>query len=75
MKKIITLVLTFITISIYAQIPAGYYDTASGLTGEPLKAALNDIIDGHTEFSYTEVWNQLKYTDEDPNNSNNVILL
>ncbi len=75
MKKQFTLLFSLLTILVFGQIPAGYYDSASGLTGAPLKAELNNIIDGHTEFSYSQVWDQLKYTDEDPNNSNNVLLL
>ena len=59
----------------YGQIPTGYYDGANGLNGDALKSALNDIIDGHTELSYEAVKNALKDTDEDPNNSNNVICL
>lgn len=59
----------------FGQIPPGYYDLATGLTGQPLKDALNDIISGHTELSYNAVKTALRFTDEDPNNSNNVILL
>lgn len=62
-----------------ANIPAGYYDSISGLTGEELKAALNDIITNHTEYPYTsssetDVWDILREADEDPNNPDNVIL-
>lgn len=57
------------------QIPTGYYNSANGLEETALKDALNDIIDGHTKFSYSNVWNILKETDRDPNNPNNVILL
>lgn len=58
------------------QIPAGYYDDAEGLTGNELKAALHNIIKGHVEYSYDDLRDfLLKATDEDPNNSNNVILL
>ncbi|MBT7578964.1 MAG: hypothetical protein HN633_09370, partial [Candidatus Marinimicrobia bacterium] len=60
-----------------AAIPSGYYDGASGKSGSTLKSALNDIIDGHTEFPYTssgtDVWDILKVSDRDPNNSSNVI--
>ena len=60
-----------------AAIPSGYYDSASGLDDNNLKAALNNIIDGHTEFPYssssTDVWDILKLSDRDPNNSNNVL--
>lgn len=63
--------------SLKAAIPSGYYDTANGLDDDALKAALNNIIDGHTEFPYTssgtDVWDILKVSDRDPNNSNNVL--
>jgi endonuclease I len=52
-----------------------YYDAAIGKTGESLKTSLHEIIDDHTELSYSAVWNALKNTDEDPANPNNVILL
>ena len=61
---------------LFAQIPSGYYDNAQGLTGEQLRQALHNIIDNHEEFSYNDLRDFiLKNTDEDPNNSNNVILL
>ncbi|CAM3997163.1 ribonuclease [Mesobacillus zeae] len=53
----------------------GYYDAATGKTGSALKTALHNIIDDHTELSYSDVWDALRLTDEDPNNQNNVILL
>ncbi|MEU3959709.1 endonuclease [Streptomyces buecherae] len=53
-----------------------YYEDAIGKTGEPLKAALHQIISGNTEkLSYSQVWDALKATDEDPANPSNVILL
>lgn len=60
-------------------IPTGYYDGIDDLTGDALKAALNDIISGHTEFNYshdtkTDVWDMLRDADEDPENPDNVIL-
>lgn len=59
-------------------IPVGYYDAIDGLTGEALKSALNDIITGHIEFPYTDdetdVWDLLMLADEDPENSENVIM-
>ncbi|MFJ3983026.1 endonuclease I family protein [Streptomyces fungicidicus] len=54
---------------------ASYYDGATGKTGTALKDALNTIISDQTKISYSAVWNALKVTDQDPNNSNNVILL
>ncbi|MEV6715689.1 endonuclease [Lentzea sp. NPDC051208] len=52
-----------------------YYATACDKQGAALKSALNSIIRNHTRLSYTEVWEALKATDQDPNNSANVILL
>ncbi|APH03814.1 endonuclease [Bacillus weihaiensis] len=52
-----------------------YYQTATGKTGSALKSALHTIIDDHNEISYDNVWEALRNTDEDPTNSNNVILL
>ncbi|MEK4228387.1 endonuclease [Solibacillus sp. FSL H8-0538] len=51
-----------------------YYKDALGKEGQALKAALHEIIEGHTQLSYDQVWDALRETDEDPNNSNNVIL-
>ncbi|RAJ71351.1 endonuclease I [Streptomyces sp. Amel2xB2] len=53
-----------------------YYKDAEGKTGEELKTALHGIISkGVTKLSYDEVWDALKETDKDPDNSGNVILL
>ncbi|WP_409254333.1 endonuclease [Bacillus sp. SCS-153A] len=52
-----------------------YYKSAEGKTGNELKAALHTIIDDHTTLSYSAVWDALRYTDEDPANPNNVLLL
>jgi len=76
MKKHLTAsVLLLFTIHLFGQIPPGYYDGAAGLTGNALKSALNNIIDGHSELSYDDVKEALKETDEDPDNTNNVICL
>ncbi|MES9764076.1 endonuclease [Priestia megaterium] len=52
-----------------------YYRTVAGKTGNTLKTELHNIIDHHTELSYSAVWEALKKTDEDSANVNNVILL
>ncbi|MFD9704098.1 endonuclease I family protein [Lentzea sp. NPDC059081] len=52
-----------------------YYTAACGKTGTALKSALNGIIKNQTKLSYDQVWDALKSTDQDPANSNNVILL
>lgn len=77
-KTIVFYALSFLIVfQASAQIPSGYYDSADGLTGTSLKSALNDIIDGHTEYPYsssgTDVWDILKVADRDPNDSTHVI--
>ncbi|MEU1349016.1 endonuclease I family protein [Streptomyces sp. NPDC005775] len=52
-----------------------YYQGALGKTGTALKGALHTIISDQTKLSYSQVWDALKATDEDPANSSNVILL
>ncbi|MCF7792721.1 MAG: endonuclease [Candidatus Cloacimonetes bacterium] len=75
MKYKILLILFLAAVRLFADPPPGYYDGTENLYGEDLKAVLNDIIDGHTEVSYSAAWNALKDTDKDPDNPNNVILL
>jgi endonuclease I len=79
-KTILIFLLSSLIITTFSQIPTGYYDDAEGLTGDNLKAALHTIIKtGHIKFPYTsgstDVWDILKETDKDPNNSSNVILI
>lgn len=77
MKHLISIVLLLITSTLSAQVHP-YYQTALNLQGGSLKAALNDLIQDHTEFDYTDsntdVWDMLKATDRDSTNPNNVIL-
>jgi len=75
MNRFFTLLLVLSAFFAAAQ-PAGYYDSALGLSGDELKAALHNIIKDHTEYSYNDLRDFiLKDTDEDPDNPNNVILL
>jgi len=61
---------------LYADPPAGYYDAADSLSGSALKSTLNDIISGHTQYSYDNLRDfVLPDTDEDTENSNNIILI
>gem|GEM_PF-609532 len=54
----------------------GYYAGISGY-GATIKAGLHTLLrQTHTtQYSYDALWQQLPYTDEDPNNSNNIIEL
>ena len=53
--------------SLMAQIPNGYYNDANGKTGTELKAALHDIIKGHTSIYYSNIWNAFWSTDNKGN--------
>lgn len=56
MKKIFTLLLLNITILGFAQIPAGYYNSATG-TGTTLKTQLKTrITTGHVDQGYGSLW-------------------
>lgn len=52
-----------------------YYKNAIGKTGTSLKSSLHTIISSQSKISYDAVWNALKVTDQDPNNTANVVLL
>lgn len=47
----------------FAQIPTGYYNTAENLSGEPLRTALYNIINGHSVKDYTALWGYFQTTD------------
>ncbi len=56
--------LVFVSNFVFAQIPVGYYNAASGQTGEALQVALYNIIKNHTVVSYTPgVWDAFYTTD------------
>lgn len=49
-----------------AQPPAGYYSAAEGLSGEPLRQALNQIISPHTVVANSAIWQAFELTDRRP---------
>lgn len=56
-------------------IPAGYYDSLEGLSGNALKQALQDIIANPAvvrAHTYGDIWEILKSADINPENSNQV---
>ena len=55
--------------------PGSYYDGTAGLTGGQLEARLHQIISNNRVLSYDQVWDGIKDVDEDPRNTNNVVLL
>lgn len=66
MRQILhSFLLTLISISALAQVPANYYSTATG-TGATLKTQLNAIItNGHIDHGYTGLWTGYATTDRD----------
>ena len=55
---------------------SSYYANAIGLSGTALVTALEEASARHHDrMTYSQVWYALMYTDEDPNNTNNVILI
>ena len=55
--------------------PGDYYDGTEGLTGDELRDELHRIISNQTVLSYDEVWEGIKDVDEDPQSTNDVVLL
>ena len=50
----------------HAQAPAGYYNSANGLSGAALKTELSSIItNGHMDKGYSGLWTAYKTTDID----------
>lgn len=59
------LLLALLPLFVFAQIPNGYYNTATG-TGSTLKTQLYNIIKGHTAVSYDGLWTAFQTTDDKP---------
>ena len=57
------LILAVVYISAHASEPPAYYDSALGKSGNSLRNALMDIIDGHTDKGYSGLWTIYKTSD------------
>ena len=73
MKKISLIAVTLLIASTMLAQQTGYYNGTDGKDGEELKAALNDIISGHTPYSYYFAKEIFKISDADPETPGNVI--
>ncbi len=61
-----SILFTFTSFFLFSQEPAGYYDSASGLTGYQLKTELSNIIsNGHNARSYNDLYAGYETTDSD----------
>ncbi len=67
MKRLFTLTVfsVLLQLSLWAQIPAGYYDSAAGLNGASLKTALFAIVQNPNVTSYSGLWTSFQTTDKD----------
>ncbi|MGI9583871.1 endonuclease [Chryseobacterium sp. RRHN12] len=60
----------------HAQAPAGYYNSANGLSGAALKTELSNIItNGHVDKGYNGLWTGYKTTDIDKDYENDGTIL
>ena len=72
MKKNTTFLLVFfITIGLFGQVPEGYYDSAEGKSGYELKTAVYNIIKGHNDRGYTALWTLYASSDILPKTATN----
>ena len=61
---------------VWAGAPVGYYDTANTASSAQLRSSLNDIVTaGFSQVGYSNTNAALFVTDQDPNNSNNVLMI
>jgi endonuclease I len=76
MKRILLLVTGLLSLTLTAQ-QSYYNDVNLTLTGTQLRDALaTKVINTHSNsLSYSEIWDAIRNTDEDPINPNNVVLL
>jgi len=74
MKLTLLLITVLAVLNINGQ-QTGYYNGTDGMAGDELKTALNDVIKGHTPYSYYSSKFIFKLSDADPNDPNNVILV
>lgn len=63
MKKIYATIFFLLPLLLTAQEPVGYYDPATGKSGNELRSALYDVIKGHTDLTYSGLWNLYKTSD------------
>lgn len=64
LQRKILLILLCWSANMFAQIPQGYYNTATG-SGYTLKTQLYNIIKGHTNIGYGGLWTAYATTDRD----------
>jgi endonuclease I len=65
MKKYLFFItcLTYMSQTVFAQAPDGYYNNANGKCGQNLRSALESIISNHKQRSYDNLWTDFYSTD------------
>lgn len=63
-RNFFLLLLLLLNVSLFAQIPSGYYTNAKNKKEKELKTALAVIIRPHTERSYKNLWSDFQSTDK-----------
>ncbi|MFH1852941.1 MAG: endonuclease [Candidatus Neomarinimicrobiota bacterium] len=66
-RTAIAMLLALALVPARADVPAGYYNPANGLTKTALQVALHGIIDNHTDLDYAYLWTAFQSTDKKPN--------
>lgn len=75
-RTLLSFLLSFAFISAFAQIPSGYYDGTTGLSGPALKTKLKEIItNGHQDHGYGGLWTGYATTDRDYSYENDGTIL
>ncbi len=65
MRNLFLAGILLVSVSIFAQIPTGYYDAAQGLSGDALRYKLHDIIsNGYVQGTYNQLWTSYQSTDK-----------
>ncbi|MCS3532559.1 endonuclease [Chryseobacterium sp. JUb7] len=73
---LLSTLMCFVFASTFAQIPTGYYNGTTGLTGATLKTKLKDIISaGHQDHGYGGLWTGYQTTDRDTTYENDGTIL
>ena len=76
MKKYLSIIILTLSLTINAQVPANYYDSAAGYTGYALKTQLRNIIaSSHQPHSYNDLYTAYATTDVDNYYENDGTLL
>lgn len=67
--RLLACCMMFLTGSLFAQIPAGYYNSAIGKSGYDLQVVLSQIIGNHIVVGYDELWYYYAMTDLKPDST------